>query len=48
MRRIIDKEIEAFIESISDMWKDEPLDGGEIVEIAERVFHELNEKNGNI
>ena len=47
MRRNIDKEIENFINSIGDMWKEEALDGDETEEIANRVPAELDEVNGN-
>jgi len=52
MRRSIDQEIENFISSISNLWTsdefdNEPLDGDETQEIADRVLAELNEVNGN-
>jgi len=34
MRRNIDKEVEDFIKSISDLWVDEALDGDETEEIS--------------
>ena len=52
MRRNIDKEIENFINSISDLWTSdkfdkEALDGDETEEIANIVLAELDERNGN-
>ena len=47
MRRNIDKEIESFVNSISDMWKDEALDGDETKEISDKVLSELDHINGN-
>lgn len=47
MRRNIDKEIEDFINSIQDMWKDEALDGDETEKIANRILAELDNANGN-
>ena len=47
MRRNIDKEIEDFINSISDMWQEEALDGDDTEEIAAKVLAELDEVNGN-
>ena len=47
MRRNIDEEIEDFIGSISDLWGDEPLDGDETEEIANKILAELNQRNGN-
>lgn len=47
MRRSIDQEIECFITSINDLWKDEALDGDETEEIANKVLAELNRENGN-
>lgn len=47
MRRNINKEIEDFTNSISDMWKEEPLDGDETQEIANKVLAKLNFQNGN-
>jgi len=47
IRRSIDQEIENFVNSISDMWKDEPLDGDETIEIANKVLGELDHRNGN-
>ena len=29
------------------MWKDEPLDGDETIEIANKVLGELDHRNGN-
>lgn len=48
MRRNIDKEIEDFIHSISDMWKEEALDGDETEEIAKKVLAQLDGINGNV
>jgi hypothetical protein len=45
--RNIDQEIENFINSISDLWKDEPLDGDQTQEIAEKLLSDLNYPNGN-
>jgi hypothetical protein len=45
--RTIDKEIENFIISICDLWKDEALDGDETEEISNRILAELNFQNGN-
>ena len=47
MRRDIDEEIEDFINSISDLWEDEPLDGDETEKIASKILAELNQTNGN-
>ena len=47
MRRNIDQEVEDFINSISDMWNEEPLDGDETEEIANRILAELDNVNGN-
>jgi hypothetical protein len=47
MRRNIDQEIEDFIKSIQDIWKDEPLDGDETEEIAHKILAELDYVNGN-
>jgi len=47
MRRNIYQEIENFINSIGDLWKEEALDGDETEEIANRVLAELDEVNGN-
>jgi hypothetical protein len=47
MRRNIDQEIENFINSIGDLWKDEPLDGDETEEISQTILAELNQVNGN-
>lgn len=47
MRRSIDQEVETFIKSISDLWKEEPLDGDETREIADKILAELNHINGN-
>jgi len=47
MRRNIDKEVEDFIKSISDLWVDEALDGDETEEISKKVLFELDELNGN-
>lgn len=47
MRRNIDHEIENFIISINDLWENEPLDGDETQEIADKVLAELNRVNGN-
>ncbi len=47
MRRNIDQEIEKFISSIGDLWKEEALDGDETEEIASKVLAELDEVNGN-
>ena len=47
MKRDIDTEIKQFIRSISDLWKQEPLDGDETVKIANKVLKELNSANGN-
>ena len=41
-------EILDFTKSISDLWKDEPLDGDETEAIAEMVKIELDWQNGNI
>jgi hypothetical protein len=48
MRRNIDKETEQFCNSISDIWKEEPLDGDETEEIARQIQGELDQRNGNI
>jgi len=47
MRRDIDEEIEDFVNSLSDLWGDEPLDGDETEEIASKILAELNQRNGN-
>ena len=47
MRRNIDKEVEDFVNSIQDMWKDEALDGDETEEIANKILAELDEINAN-
>lgn len=47
MRRNIDQEVENFVNSISDLWKDEPLDGDETEEISQRILAELNHVNAN-
>ena len=47
MRRNIDKEIEDFVNGISDMWKFEPLDGDETNEISQRILSELDAVNAN-
>jgi len=47
VRRNIDKEIETFVLSIQDMWKEEPLDGDETEEITNKVLAELDQANGN-
>jgi len=48
-RRNIDKEIEDFVNRLSDLWKDDdPLDCDETQEIADRVLAELNFRNGNM
>jgi len=47
MRRNVDEEVEAFIESISDLWAEEALDGDETEEIANKVLRGLDEVNGN-
>jgi len=47
MRRNIDEEIEDFINSITDLWEDESLDGDETEEIANKILTELNSMNGN-
>jgi hypothetical protein len=46
--RNIDQEIVNFISSISDLWKDEALDGDETEKIANLVLGELNFQNGNL
>lgn len=45
--RNINAEIERFVNSISDLWKDEPLDRDETEAIARKVLRELNIRNGN-
>lgn len=45
--RNIDKEIEGFVNSIKDIWKDEPLAGDETQEIAGKILRELDHINGN-
>lgn len=45
--RNIDKEIENFIKSISDLWKEEALDGDQTQEIVNKLLSELNYRNGN-
>ena len=47
MRRGIDEEIEDFIKSISDLCEDEPLDGDETEDIANKILAGLNQRNGN-
>ena len=47
VRRNIDQEIENFVNSISDLWKDDPLDGDETEEISQKILVELNHVNGN-
>ena len=47
MRRNIDAEIQRFIDSVSDMWTEESLDGDETAEIARRIGSELDFRNGN-
>jgi len=47
MRRNIDQEIENFINSIGDMWKEEALDGDETEEIAKKILAELDTVNAN-
>ena len=44
---IIEKEINAFVESISDLWNEEALDGDVTEEIAKMVLRELDARNGN-
>ena len=48
MRRNIDQEIEDFIDSISDLWTDEALDGDETEKIAYKIMLELDIRNGNV
>ena len=47
MRRSIDEEVEDFIESVSDLWLGEALDGDETEEIANKILKELDQINGN-
>jgi hypothetical protein len=47
MRRNVDEEVEAFIESISDLWVEEALDGDETEEIAHKILQKLDQMNGN-
>ena len=47
MRRNVDEEVEAFIESINDLWVEEALDGDETEEIAIKILKELDQINGN-
>lgn len=46
--RNIDQEIENFINSICDLWKDEPLDGDETSKIGGKITAELDHLNGNV
>lgn len=46
-RRNIDKEIEDFINSIQDLWKEEALDGDETEHISTSILAELDTRNGN-
>ena len=46
--RNIELEIGKFINSISDLWKDEALDCDDCQEIADIVKTELDWQNGNI
>jgi hypothetical protein len=48
MRRNIDKEIESFANSISDIWREEPLDSDEVEEISKLVYMEIDSRNGNV
>ena len=47
MRRNVDEEVEDFIESINDLWVEEPLDGDETEEIANKILSVLDKVNGN-
>ncbi len=47
MRRNVDEEVEAFIESINDLWVEEALDGDETEEIARKILQKLDQMNGN-
>ncbi len=47
MRRNVDEEVEAFIESINDLWVEEALDGDETEEIARKILQKLDHMNGN-
>ena len=47
MRRNVDEEVEAFIESINDLWVEEALDGDETEEIANKILSVLDKVNGN-
>jgi len=46
--RNIDREVENFVKSIQDMWKEEPLDGDGTEEITKKVLAELDFQNGNV
>lgn len=47
MRRNVDEEVEDFIESVSDLWLEEALDGDETEEIANKILRVLDKVNGN-
>lgn len=47
MMRNIDQEIEMFINSVRDLWKEEPLDGDQTQEIVDKILAELDHANGN-
>lgn len=47
MRRNVDEEVEDFIESINDLWVEEPLDGDETEEIANKILRVLDKVNEN-
>ena len=45
--RSIDQEIETFVVSIRDLWRNEPLDGDDTERISNKVLAELDYINGN-
>ena len=47
MRRNVDEEVEDFVESVSDLWLEEALDGDETEEIANKILQKLDQMNGN-
>ncbi len=47
MRRNVDEEVEDCVESVSDLWVEEPLDGDETEEVANKILQKLDQMNGN-
>ena len=44
----VESAIEEFVKKISNIWKDEPLDGDETESIAFQILDNLDRRNGNI